>query len=406
MRCAACSTACPARPGADPRGRFTLNVISKSGETLETALAFRLLRRRAEQVWGADARRAIVATTDAARGRLRDLATAAGYESFEVPDNVGGRYSVLTAVGLLPAAVVGIDVAELLAGARYMAGLCAASDPYLNPAYLLAVLHTLMYRQKGRTISVFATWSPRLEAVGLWYDQLLAESLGKDGIGPTPLTVVNSRELHSRGQQHQEGAHDKLITNVVVTEPSQEHVVLPEVPGDADGLNYLAGRTLHAGQQAAIEATAFAYRRAGRPDARHYATHRATVHGGPVDLSAGTDDRSRGLAARGQSARPTGCGSLQELHVRPTGTPGRAAVRSLPRRAHRRRSTAGRVPLVILLVLTLRPPLYIMWRGGVCRRWEGVRPSRRAILAATSAGGRCVLSIVSGSLSSGGSLDL
>ena len=184
------------------------------------------------------------------------MATAAGYESFEIPDNVGGRYSVLTAVGLLPAAVVGIDIAELLAGARYMAGLCAVSDPYLNPAYLLAMLHTLMYRQKGRTISVFAAWSPRLEAVGLWYDQLLAESLGKDGIGPTPLTVVNSRELHSRGQQHQEGAHDKLITNVVVAEPSHEHVVLPEVPGDADGLNYLAGRTLHAGQQAAIEATA------------------------------------------------------------------------------------------------------------------------------------------------------
>ena len=182
---------------------------------------------------------AIVATTDAARGRLRDLTTAAGYASFEIPDNVGGRYSVLTAVGLLPAAVVGIDVAELLAGARYMAGLCAAGDPFLNPAYLLAVLHTLMYWQKGRTISVFATWSPRLEAVGLWYDQLLAESLGKDGIGPTPLTVVNSRELHSRGQQHQEGAHDKLITNVVVAEPSQEHVVLPEVSSDADGLNYL-----------------------------------------------------------------------------------------------------------------------------------------------------------------------
>ena len=255
----------PTRPGADPGGRFTLNVISKSGETLETALAFRLLRRQAERVWGGETRETIVATTDAARGRLRDLATAAGYESFEIPDNVGGRYSVLTAVGLLPAAVVGIDIAELLAGARYMAGLCAASDPYLNPAYLLAMLHTLMYRQKGRTISVFAAWSPRLEAVGLWYDQLLAESLGKDGIGPTPLTVVNSRELHSRGQQHQEGAHDKLITNVVVAEPSHEHVVLPEVPGDADGLNYLAGRTLHDGQQAAIEATAFAYRRAGRP---------------------------------------------------------------------------------------------------------------------------------------------
>ena len=232
---------------------------------METALALRLLRQRAEWVWGADARQAIVATTDAARGRLRDLATAAGYESFEIPDNVGGRYSVLTAVGLLPAAVVGIDINELLAGARYMAGLCAADDPFQNPAYLLAMLHTLLYRQKGRTISVFAAWSPRLEALGLWYDQLLAESLGKDGVGPTPLTVVNSRELHSRGQQHQEGAHDKLITNVVVAEPSREHVTLPEVPGDADGLNYLAGRTLHDGQEAAIEATAFAYRRAGRP---------------------------------------------------------------------------------------------------------------------------------------------
>ncbi|MAG36121.1 MAG: glucose-6-phosphate isomerase [Dehalococcoidia bacterium] len=255
----------PAVPSTGALGRMTLNVISKSGETLETALAFRLLRQRVERVWGADAKQAIVATTDAARGRLRDLAAAAGYETFEIPDNVGGRYSVLTAVGLLPAAIVGIDVAELLAGARYMAGLCEASDPYLNPAYLLAVLHTLMYQEKGRTISVFSAWSPGLEAIGLWYDQLLAESLGKDGIGPTPLTVVNSRELHSRGQQHQEGAHDKLISNVVVAIPGREQVVLPDVPGDADGLNYLAGRTLHDGQQAAIEATAFAYRRAGRP---------------------------------------------------------------------------------------------------------------------------------------------
>ena len=138
---------------------------------------------------------------------------------FPIFDGVGGRFSVLSPVGLLPAAVLGLDVVKLLEGAAAMNERFRTAPPRENPALDYAGVCRLMEIRRGATIRVLSTWGKRLEAVGLWYDQLLAESLGKNGQGATPLTVVNTRDLHSRGQQHQEGRRDKLITNLVVQQP-------------------------------------------------------------------------------------------------------------------------------------------------------------------------------------------
>ena len=151
------------------------------------------------------------------KGRLRDLAQALGCPKvFPIHDGVGGRFSVLDPVGLFPAAVMGLDVVKLLEGAAAMNERFRAAAPGANPVLDYVAVSRLLEVRRGATIRVLSTWGKRLEAVGLWYDQLLAESLGKDGQGTTPLTVVNTRDLHSRGQQHQEGRRDKLITNVIV----------------------------------------------------------------------------------------------------------------------------------------------------------------------------------------------
>jgi glucose-6-phosphate isomerase len=244
---------------------FTLNVISKSGGTLETAVAFRLLWGLTRELYGEDgARQRIVATTGNGT-MLHRLATQAGFSTFFIPDNVGGRYSVLTPVGLLPAAVAGIDIDALMHGANTMLTACDTPNLSNNPAYLYAALQYLWYVERGRNVSVLAIWNNRLESLGLWYDQLCAESLGKDGLGRTPLTSVNTRDLHSRGQQHQEGAPDKLITHLVVRQPSTQPVAVPEQAGDPDQLNYLTGRTIPELLDVAYRATDFAYHEAGRP---------------------------------------------------------------------------------------------------------------------------------------------
>lgn len=242
--------------------RWSLNVISKSGGTLETAVSFRILRQLAEAHYGAAASQQIVATTDASTGTLKALADRAGYRSFVIPDNVGGRYSIFTPVGLLPAAVVGIDIQQLMAGARDMALLC--QQPGLeNPAYLYAALQYLSV-QRGKTISVMNIWDKALEYVGFWYDQLAAESLGKDGQGRVPLTGVCSRDLHARGQQLQEGARNTLITNLFV-EQSDQTVPIQADPANSDGLNYLQGKQMHDLLQKAFEGTNYAYARDQRP---------------------------------------------------------------------------------------------------------------------------------------------
>jgi glucose-6-phosphate isomerase len=242
---------------------FTLNVISKSGTTLETAVSFRIFHERMRQVYGAEYAPFIVATTDGSKGNLCNLAKQEGFETFVIPDNVGGRYSVLTPVGLLPAAVAGIDIRELLAGARFMAERCRTADLRQNPAYLYAALQYQAVK-KGYDISLMAAWSKRLEFFGFWYDQLAAESLGKEEQGRVPITSVNTRDLHARGQQIQEGQRNTVVTNLLIATPGQD-VEVPFVEGDPDGLNYVAGKKLSEVSRKALEGTVYAYAREGRP---------------------------------------------------------------------------------------------------------------------------------------------
>ena len=250
------------RPSGVERA-YTLNVISKSGTTLETAVGFRIFHERTRQVYGTEYPSYIVATTDGSKGKLRDLANREGFETFVIPDDVGGRYSVLTPVGLLPAAVAGIDIRELMAGARFMAERCRTADLHQNPAYLYAALQFLAAK-KGYDLSLMAAWSKRLEFFGFWYDQLAAESLGKEEQGRVPITSVNTRDLHARGQQIQEGERNTLVTNLLVEKPSQD-VEVPFVESDPDGLNYVAGKTLSEVTHKALEGTVYAYAREGRP---------------------------------------------------------------------------------------------------------------------------------------------
>lgn len=249
-------------PGSVERA-FTVNVISKSGTTLETAVAFRIMQQRLKQVYGQSHADYVIATTDASKGKLRAIADQEKYPTFSIPDDVGGRFSVLTPVGLLPAAVAGVDIVELVAGARYMAEKSKGSDLRANLPYLYAVLQYLS-SEAGRPVSIMATWSKRLEFFTYWYDQLCAESLGKDGMGRIPVATVNTRDLHSRGQEIQDGPRTQVVTNLVVERPDQD-LLVPDVANDPDGLNYLAGKPFSGMVMGAMQGTAYAYAKAGRP---------------------------------------------------------------------------------------------------------------------------------------------
>lgn len=260
--------------------KWTLNVISKSGGTIETAVVFRLLRQLAEQHYGAEAHRYIVATTDQGKGQLKHLADQAGYPAFVIPDNVGGRYSVLTPVGLLPAAVAGVNIQELVTGARDMADLCQQTTGLANPACLYAGLQYLAYRA-GKSVSVMNIWDKALEYVGFWYDQLCAESLGKDGLGRVPLTAVSTRDLHARGQQIQDGLRNTVITNVFVQQTNHE-VRLAAAEPDLDQLNYLAGKTVHEMLHSAFHGTNFAYTQDRRPNVSFLLNRRSAYNLGAL----------------------------------------------------------------------------------------------------------------------------
>jgi glucose-6-phosphate isomerase len=222
-------------------------VVSKSGGTLETAVAFRIFFDALKKSCGGDmekVRRRVIPVTGES-GRLRDLANRLGCNDiFPIPDGVGGRFSVLSAVGLLPAVIMGLDVQHLLEGAVAMNERFRTAAPLENPVLDYVGFSRLMETRRGATIRVLSTWGKNLESVGLWYDQLLAESLGKNGQGATPLTVVNTRDLHSRGQQHQEGRRDKLITNLVVERTNRDPLAIERSEYDEDKLNSLSGKTL------------------------------------------------------------------------------------------------------------------------------------------------------------------
>ncbi|MFM9010223.1 MAG: glucose-6-phosphate isomerase [Planctomycetota bacterium] len=259
--------------GDDLLDRWGVVVVSKSGGTLETAVATRLLLAALLDAVGGDVQRLaeVVVPITGKTGRLAELARAIGCpETFDIPDGVGGRFSVLTAVGLLPASIVGVDVVRLLEGAAAMNRRFRESPVAENPVLRYVGVCHLAEADGGATIRVLSSWSNRLEAVGLWYDQLLSESLGKAEKGATPLTAVTTRDLHSRGQQHQDGRRDKLITNLVVGEPRRDRIVLPPLgpyAANQDKLDDRVGKTWPEMLAAAVAGTNEAYAGAKRPTA-------------------------------------------------------------------------------------------------------------------------------------------
>ncbi|MFN8575665.1 MAG: glucose-6-phosphate isomerase [Candidatus Sericytochromatia bacterium] len=253
----------PSKNTGDVRDKFSVAVISKSGTTIETALSFRLFQEKSKEFYGNEHNKYIIAITDQAKGKLKDISDKENYESFVIPDNVGGRYSVLTPVGLLPAAVIGIDIEQLIAGAKYMKQICESDNIKENPAIMYAVIQYLSYK-KGKNISAMAAWAKCLESVGFWYDQLSAESLGKDGQGRVPFTIVNNRDLHSRGQELQDGEHNTVVTNLFI-QKSNRDITFTKNELDLDSLNYLDGKTVKSMQFGALEGTNYAYASAQRP---------------------------------------------------------------------------------------------------------------------------------------------
>lgn len=258
------------RPAERIEDRWAIVVISKSGTTLETAVALRQFLAALRQSLGGDAEKLaqLVVPVTGTSGKLFDLVQALGCrETFRVPDGVGGRFSVLSAVGLLPAAILGLNVVALLEGAVAMNRHFRTAPPGENAVLDYVGVGYLLEQECGATIRVLNVWSKALESVGLWYDQLLAESLGKNGRGATPLTTVNTRDLHSRAQQHQQGRSDKLFTNLIVDRWRCDPLPVGHSDLDQDALNELAGKTLPDIMAAAIQGTNEAYRSDGRPTA-------------------------------------------------------------------------------------------------------------------------------------------
>ena len=225
------------------KGRsFGIVNISKSGTTTETALAFRLLKTLLESQAGKEvAKQRIVAITDASRGALRQLADLEGYKTYVIPDNVGGRYSVLTPVGLLPIAVAGHDIKQLVEGARLMEEQCAPCTTFeANPAAVYAAVRNELYRQ-GKKIEILVNYHPKLHFVSEWWKQLYGESEGKENKGIFPAAVDLTTDLHSMGQWIQEGERTIFETVISLTDPNRE-MVIPSDKDNLDGLNYLAGK--------------------------------------------------------------------------------------------------------------------------------------------------------------------
>ena len=244
---------------------FSVNVISKSGTTTEPAVAFRIFKDMLETKYGkAGARERIFATTDKARGALRGLSTGEGYESFVIPDDVGGRYSVLTPVGLLPMAVAGIDIDAVISGAKKAKAKIMNTKSFENPAWVYAGARNLMY-EKGKKIEILACFEPRFKFMAEWWKQLFGESEGKDGVGIFPASVELTADLHSMGQYIQQGERTLQETFVSIGKPKKQRFV-PESPEDFDGLSYLAGRSLDFVNENAYVGTAIAHEAGGVPN--------------------------------------------------------------------------------------------------------------------------------------------
>ena len=246
--------------------KVCLNVVSKSGTTTEPAIAFRLLKQFMEKKYGAEeTRKRIFVTTDPDKGALKQLADEEGYKRFVIPGNVGGRYSVLTPVGLLPIAVGGLDIVELMAGAadceKHTSNHSSLDQ---NPAYLYAVIRNLL-SQKGKSIELMAAFHPALKTMVEWWRQLAGESEGKGGKGIFPASAEYTADLHSLGQWMQEG--NRIIFETFLRVAASNHSMeIPESPEDRDGLNYLAGRSLDEVNEKAWQGTARAHLEGGVPN--------------------------------------------------------------------------------------------------------------------------------------------
>lgn len=237
---------------------FSLNMISKSGTTTEPAIAFRVLKKMAEEKYGKEgAAKRIYATTDKAKGSLKNLATEEGYESFVVPDDVGGRFSVLTAVGLLPIAVSGADIDKLMEGAASGRKRALEADYEENDALKYAALRNILLR-KGKCIEILANYEPAVHYVSEWWKQLYGESEGKDQRGIFPASVDLTTDLHSMGQFIQDGSRN-LFETVIDVETSREEIIIEEEPVDLDGLNYLTGKTVDFVNKSAMNGTVLAH---------------------------------------------------------------------------------------------------------------------------------------------------
>ncbi|MDR4949113.1 glucose-6-phosphate isomerase [Neobacillus cucumis] len=244
---------------------FSVNVISKSGTTTEPAIAFRIFRKILEEKYGVEeARKRIYATTDKARGALKTLANEEGYESFVIPDDVGGRYSVLTAVGLLPIAVSGADIEKMMEGARQAQNDFSHSEIEENQAYQYAAVRNVLYN-KGKTIEMLINYEPGLQYFNEWWKQLFGESEGKDQKGIYPSSANYSTDLHSLGQYVQEGRRDIFETIVKVDKPRHD-LTIEAFENDLDGLNYLAGETVDFVNNKAFEGTMLAHTDGGVPN--------------------------------------------------------------------------------------------------------------------------------------------
>jgi glucose-6-phosphate isomerase len=252
--------------------RWGIVVISKSGGTLETLAAYRVFRRELAEYYGVHSPRCkqFVVPVTGAGGKLRELCKADGLaeeEILTIPDNIGSRFSVLTPAGLLPAAVMGLDVRAMLLGAATMTRRFFDEPFERNPVLQYAAVNYLMTTERQKPIRVLSIWSKRLEAVGSWYEALLAESLGKQGLGPTPLTVVQTRDLYSRGQQHQEGSRDRFINNLVLAAPRHPPIMIGMADHNEDDLNQFNRKGLPDLMDAALRGANQAYDDVARPTA-------------------------------------------------------------------------------------------------------------------------------------------
>ncbi len=237
---------------------FSINIISKSGTTTEPAIAFRVFKKLLNEKYGKEeAAKRIYATTDKARGALKNLATEEGYESFVVPDDVGGRFSVLTAVGLLPIAVSGADISKLMEGAASMRDYCLNNPYEENDSLKYAAVRNILLR-KGKGIEILVNYEPSLHFVSEWWKQLYGESEGKDQKGIFPASVDFTTDLHSMGQFIQDGQRT-LFETVINVEKSKTEIYLEEEEVDLDGLNYLAGKSVDFVNKSAMKGTLLAH---------------------------------------------------------------------------------------------------------------------------------------------------